>query len=154
MGVAIGRGAQGRPWLFADIAHAFAGSDERFNPDLGTVCSIMLEQARMLVDFYDGNEQMAVHDMRKHTAWYLRGFPVGGSVRRRFMECETVDQMKAVMDGLDHSLHILPDHAGTPHGRIKYQKKVHLPYGWLDSRTTTSQERMILFGEDPLDASY
>ncbi len=153
-GVAIGRGAQGRPWLFADIQHAFAGSDERFNPDLGEVCHIMLQQAHMLVDFYDGNERMAVHDMRKHTAWYLRGFPVGGAVRRQFMECESIDQMKDVMDHLDHSLHILPGHTGMPHGRIQYQKKVHLPYGWLDSRTTTSEERTILFGEDPLDASY
>ena len=34
-GVAIGRGCQGRPWLFADIRHAFEGSGERFNPTLG-----------------------------------------------------------------------------------------------------------------------
>lgn len=153
-GVAIGRGAQGRPWLFYDIKQAFAGSPKRFDPDLGKVCAIMLRQARMLVDFYDGDERMAVHDMRKHTAWYLKGFPVGGEVRRRFMSCESIDDLRCVMDTLDPSLRLLPDHVGAPHGRIRYQKKVHLPYGWLDSRTTTKEEREVLFGEDPLDATY
>ena len=31
-GVVVGRGCQGRPWLFADLAAAFAGSDERIRP--------------------------------------------------------------------------------------------------------------------------
>ena len=33
--------------------------------------------AELLTEFYDGDEQMAVHDLRKHIAWYLKGFPVG-----------------------------------------------------------------------------
>lgn len=41
-----------------------------------------------------------------------------------------------------------------PRGRVRFQKKVHLPYGWLDSRTTTHEEREALFGDDPMDASY
>ena len=30
----------------------------------------------------------------------------------------------------------------------------HLPYGWLDSRVTTHEERETLFGDDPMDAGY
>ena len=153
-GVSIGRGCQGRPWLFADIKNAFAGSDERVNPDLGQVCDIILRHVGMLVDFYDGDERMAVHDIRKHIAWYIKGFPVGGEARRRLMSCETIDGLRAVMDGLDRSATLPDELLGAPRGRVKYQKKVHVPYGWLDSRTTTAQEREILFGEDPLDASY
>lgn len=153
-GVSIGRGCQGRPWLFADIKNAFAGSDERVNPDLGQVCDTILRHVGMLVDFYDGDEQMAVHDIRKHIAWYIKGFPVGGEARRRLMSCETIDGLRAIMDGLDRSATLPDELLGAPRGRVKYQKKVHVPYGWLDSRTTTAQEREILFGEDPLDASY
>ena len=33
-------------------------------------------------------------------------------------------------------------------------RKVHLPYGWLESRRTTHAEREQLFGDDPMDAEY
>ena len=83
-GVAIGRGCQGRPWIFADIRNAFEGSDARVRPTLGEV-GVVMRHARLLVEFFDGDERMEVHDLRKHIAWYLEGFPVGGSVRAAFM---------------------------------------------------------------------
>lgn len=153
-GVAIGRGCQGRPWIFSDIKHAFAGQDERFNPTLGGVCQIIMAHGRLLVRFYDGDETMAVHDLRKHIAWYLKGFPVGGSTRREFMESETLDDVQKVMDRLDPSVTYPERVVDKPRGRVRYAKKVHLPYGWLDSRTTTHEEREQLFGDDPMDASY
>lgn len=153
-GVAIGRGCQGRPWLFADIAAALAGSPERQEPTLGQVGAIMARHARLLVEFYDGDERMAVHDMRKHVAWYLKGFAVGGQVRRDFMACESLKDMDRCIAGLDQDMPYPRAVAGKPRGRVRYAKKVRLPYGWLDSRTTTHQERETLFGNDPMDASY
>lgn len=82
-----GAGAR-RPWLFGNIGNAFAGSDVRINPTLGEVGRIIMRHAELLTEFYDGDERMAVHDLRKHVAWYLKGFPVGGFIRRAFMECE------------------------------------------------------------------
>ena len=73
----LGRGCQGRPWLFADIKNAFAGSDERDDPTLGDVCHVVERHAELLTEFYDGDEQMAVHDLRKHIAWYLKGSLLG-----------------------------------------------------------------------------
>ena len=153
-GVAIGRGCQGRPWLFADIAAALAGSPERQEPTLGQVGAIMARHARLLVKFYDGDERMAVHDMRKHVAWYLKGFAVGGQVRRDFMACESLEEMDRCIANLDQDMPYPRAVAGKPRGRVRYAKKVRLPYGWLDSRTTTHQERETLFGNDPMDASY
>ncbi len=153
-GVAIGRGCQGRPWIFADIKHAFAGEDERVRPDLGEVCSVMLRHAQLMCEFYDGDERQAVHDMRKHVAWYVKGFPVGGSVRRAFMECESLDDMRKVVDTLDLSATLSERVVDKPRGRVRFARKVHLPYGWLESRTTTHDERETLFGDDPMDASY
>ena len=153
-GVAIGRGCQGRPWIFADIRSACNGSDNCVNPSLGEVCKVILRHLELLVDFYDGDERMAVHDLRKHIAWYLKGFPVGGGTRKSFMECESIDDVQRNIDALDSSLKLPEQILDTPRGRVRFAKKVHLPYGWLDSRITTSEERKELFGNDPMDASY
>ena len=153
-GVAIGRGCQGRPWLFADILNACNGSSERVNPTLAEVCNVILHHLELLVEFYDGDERMAVHDLRKHIAWYLKAFPVGGGTRKNFMECESVEDVKRNIDLLDGSLKLPERVLDTPRGRIRFAKKVHLPYGWLDSRKTSHEEREELFGDDPMDASY
>lgn len=153
-GVAIGRGCQGRPWLFADIRNACEGSDNRVNPTLAEVGSVILRHLKLLVEFYDGDERMAVHDLRKHVAWYLKGFPVGGGTRKAFMECESIEDVQRNLDMLDGSLRLPEKVLDTPRGRVRFAKKVHLPYGWLDSRTTSHEEREALFGDDPMDASY
>ena len=153
-GVAIGRGCQGRPWLFADLRHAFAGSDQRADPNLGEVSRVIERHARLLVEFYDGDERMAVHDLRKHIAWYLKGFPVGGGTRKAFMECESLADLTRELGRLDPTLELPGRVVDKPRGRVRFAKKVHLPYGWLESRTTTHEERRALFGDDPMDASY
>lgn len=153
-GVAIGRGCQGRPWLFADIRNACEGSDNRVNPTLAEVGSVILRHLKLLVEFYDDDERMAVHDLRKHVAWYLKGFPVGGGTRKAFMECESIEDVQRNLDMLDGSLCLPEKVLDTPRGRVRFAKKVHLPYGWLDSRTTSHEEREALFGDDPMDASY
>ncbi|UQA84895.1 tRNA dihydrouridine synthase DusB [Gardnerella vaginalis] len=153
-GVAIGRGCQGRPWIFADIRSACNGSNDRVNPSLGEVCKVILRHLELLVEFYDGDERMAVHDLRKHIAWYLKGFPVGGGTRKSFMECESIEGVQRNIDALDSSLKLPEQVLDTPRGRVRFAKKVHLPYGWLDSRITSHSEREELFGDDPMDASY
>ena len=153
-GVAIGRGCQGRPWLFADIKHAFEGSTQRINPTLGEVCAVIERHAELLTRFYDGDERMAVHDLRKHVAWYLKGFPVGGSTRKAFMECESLDDVRREIGRLDPDMVFPQRVVDKPRGRVRFAKKVHVPYGWLESRTTTHEERETLFGDDPMDAGY
>lgn len=153
-GVAIGRGCQGRPWLFADIKNAFAGSDERIDPTLGDVCTVIERHAQLLTEFYDGDERMAAHDLRKHVAWYLKGFPVGGSTRRAFMECENLEDVRREIGKLDPDIRFPERVVDKPRGRVRFAKKVHLPYGWLESRETTHAERQALFGDDLMDASY
>src|SRR5206468_11781452 len=79
-GVVVGRGCLGRPWLFADLAAAFAGRPERIRPDLAQVAAMMRRHAELLADWL--GEQHGVTDFRKHVAWYLKGFAVGGELRR------------------------------------------------------------------------
>lgn len=94
--------------------------------------------AELLTEFYDGDEQMAVHDLRKHIAWYLKGFPVGGSTRRAFMECENLEDVRAEIGKLDPNICFPERVVDKPRGRVCFAKKVHLPYGWLESRETNA----------------
>lgn len=130
-GVAIGRGCQGRPWIFADIRNAFEGSDARVRPTLGEVGAVVMRHARLLVEFFDGDERMAVHDLRKHIAWYLKGFPVGGSVRAAFMGCESLAEVQAIIDGLDQRAQLPERIVDKPRGRVRFAKKSIFPTaGW------------------------
>ena len=93
-GVVVGRGCLGRPWLFTDLAAAFAGSDVRVRPDLRTVTDTLRRHAAYLVDFYE-DEVKGCRDIRKHIAWYLKGFPAGSSVRNQLA---LVDSLQALDD--------------------------------------------------------
>ena len=54
---------------------------ERVQPGLREVTATLRRHAEYLVDFYDGDEGRACRDIRKHIAWYLKGFPAGSTVR-------------------------------------------------------------------------
>src|ERR1041385_4599220 len=80
-GVVVGRGCLGRPWLFGDLQAVFAGAEAPRGPTLGGVAEVMYRHASLLAEHM--GEHKGVRDLRKHVAWYLRGFPVGSSLRQR-----------------------------------------------------------------------
>ena len=153
-GVAVGRGSQGRPWLFSDIFAAFNGIDQVTVPTLGQVVCCIKEHFSMMVEFMEGDEQRAAQAMRSHFGWYLRGYPVGGEARSAVMQSSSEDELFSILDSLDPTLEPDEDIVTSSRGRSGFQKKVHLPYGWLDSHTLTDKEEETLFGLDVLDASY
>lgn len=132
-GVVIGRGCLGRPWLFADLAAAFAGRPERALPDLGTVAAVMRRHAELLTG-WSGDERQAVTDFRKHVAWYLKGFPVGTALRRALATASSLSELDELLGRLEpaapYPRHVL----GQPRGRTNSPARVHLPPGWLDDR--------------------
>jgi len=132
-GVVVGRGCLGRPWLFADLAAGFAGSPVRFRPGLREVAETMRRHAAYLVDFY-GDEDRGCRDIRKHIAWYLKGFPAGGEVRSRLALVDSLAALDRLLDGLDLDASWPGEPAEGPRGRAGTAKRVVLPEGWLDSR--------------------
>jgi nifR3 family TIM-barrel protein len=132
-GVVIGRGCLGRPWLFADLAAAFAGRPQRRLPTLGEVASIMRRHAELLADWY-GDEARGVTDFRKHVAWYLKGFPVGSLLRRAMASASSQGELDDLLGKLDADAPYPTEVLGRPRGRTNTPGKVHLPYGWLDAR--------------------
>ncbi|GGL26172.1 tRNA dihydrouridine synthase DusB [Phycicoccus endophyticus] len=133
-GVVVGRGCLGRPWLFTDLAAAFAGSPVRVRPGLREVTAVLRRHAEYLVDFYDGDELRGARDIRKHIAWYLKGFPAGSSVRSALALVDSLEALDRLIAGMDLDAPWPGAPAEGPRGRAGSPRVVALPENWLRSR--------------------
>lgn len=78
--LAIGRGAQGNPWIFRQMKAYMEDGVILPEPSLEERIALALRHLQMKVD-YDG-EGRAVREMRPHLAWYLKGVPHSAEARR------------------------------------------------------------------------
>ncbi|MGI8881696.1 MAG: tRNA dihydrouridine synthase DusB [Jatrophihabitans sp.] len=131
-GVVVGRGCLGRPWLFADLAAAFAGDPTRLRPDLAAVAVTMRRHAGLLSEWL--GEDRGLPDFRKHVAWYLKGFAVGGALRSALGCVSTLVELDDLLTQLDGTQPFPADVIGRPRGRTTSPRPVSLPHGWLTSR--------------------
>ncbi len=140
-GVVVGRGCLGRPWLFADLSAAFAGTASRLLPSLRVVCAVMLRHASLLGDHL--GDDRGIRDFRKHIAWYLKGFAVGGPTRAALAQVSSLGE-------LADRLTELPDQPypasvlGQVRGRTTGERAVVLPEGWL----VDPSSRAVPFGAE------
>jgi nifR3 family TIM-barrel protein len=133
-GVVVGRGCLGRPWLFGELQAAFQGGSPAPPPDLGQVAGTLRRHAELLTDHLGVDK--GLRDLRKHVAWYLRGFPVGGEVRRALAVVSSFTELDDLLATLDpRAPH--PAGADGPRGRQGSPGKVALPQGWLDDPMDT-----------------
>ncbi|WP_459643864.1 tRNA dihydrouridine synthase DusB [Kineococcus sp. NUM-3379] len=132
-GVVVGRGCLGRPWLFADLEAGFAGRPERVRPGMGQVADALRRHAQLLAEHY-GDELKGCRDIRKHIAWYLKGYVVGGDLRARLGLVGTLAALEELLAGLDHDQPYPGDTAEGPRGRAGSPQRVALPEGWLEDR--------------------
>lgn len=140
--VEVGRGAQGRPWIFYDIAHALAGDPRRWEPTSGQVCDLVREHARRLVS-WGGDEEHALRDMRKHMGWYLRGFPVGGEIKRSLSRVSSLAELDELLEAIDPEI-AYPVAAKGLHGRKGRTRPPKLPHGWLATRDLDEAAHAVL----------
>jgi nifR3 family TIM-barrel protein len=151
-GVVVGRGCLGRPWLFGDLQSAFdeylrnPNSDAAINPiqpDLGEVADAFKRHAELLVEFFE-SEMHACRDIRKHVAWYFKGYPVGGEFRAALSQVESLDHMDEILGTLDRSQPYPGEEAEGPRGRLGGAKVCALPENWLQSRELVGDQRKVL----------
>ena len=129
-GVVVGRGCLGRPWLFGNLAAVLAGRPDPGHPPLREVARTMRRHAELLVAAE--GEDDAIRGFRKHVAWYLKGFAVGGATRAALGQVSSLAELDDRLAALDLDQPFPEAAVGVPRGRTSPQKRVALPEGWLD----------------------
>ena len=145
-GVVVGRGCLGRPWLFGQLSAAFQGKEIPQDPDLEQISGIIKRHATLLCELY--GEYKGIRDIRKHMAWYLKGFSVGNQLRTTLAMVESLEQLDFLLDKLDKNQSFPEMIQDKPRGRVGSRKKVSLPHNWLNSRELNlEQEKDLRFAE-------
>ncbi len=130
-GVVVGRGCLGRPWLFRDLADAMAGRQSQALPTLGEVAQVVRRHGELLGRVM--GEKHGLTDLRKHMAWYFKGFPVGGELRRNLAMISSFAELDALLAQLDAQAPFPVGELGHPRGRQGSPRhKVIMPEGWLE----------------------
>jgi tRNA-dihydrouridine synthase len=134
-GVVVGRGCLGRPWLFRDLAAAFAGQPVATLQVLGEVGVMMRRHAELLS--HHMGEERGCKEFRKHVAWYLKGFTAGGELRNRLALVASLAALEDLVSRLDPAVPFPVDELGSPRGRQGGPRRVVLPQGWLEDADGT-----------------
>jgi nifR3 family TIM-barrel protein len=149
-GVVVGRGCLGRPWIFRDLAAAFAPVPvvepppvveqvETTLPRLGEVRAMMRRHAELLAEHL--GEERGCKEFRKHVSWYLKGFRAGGPLRHSLGLVDSLATLDALLAELDPDEPFPVAELGTPRGRQgSPRSRVVLPDGWLDDADGTGRQ--------------
>ncbi|MDV2441864.1 tRNA dihydrouridine synthase DusB [Acinetobacter gerneri] len=109
--VMIGRAAQGRPWIFREMAHYLTTGEHLATPEIAEIKQVLLGHLAELYQFY--GEYSGCRIARKHIAWYTKGLRSSNEFRQSMYKVEnTADQAKVVEAYFDQLLeqgHILSD---------------------------------------------
>ena len=146
-GVVVGRGCLGRPWLFGELAGAFGDENAvQVDATLGFVTNAFRRHAELLVEFFE-DEDRGCKDIRKHVAWYFKGYPVGGETRSALARVSTLQEIDDILGTLGDA-----PYPGAPaegqRGRSGTPKRTALPDGWLDSREVASDVTDMMRGAE------
>ncbi len=97
-GVAIGRGAQGNPWIFGRTVHYIKTGILLPEPGLDEKKAMMLRHLEMLTEHK--GEYTGVREMRKHIAWYIKGCRNSSQLKDRVFRAVSYGEMAELVDGL------------------------------------------------------
>ena len=92
-GIMIGRGSFGNPWIFEEIIKGI-----KLKKTCEDVKNMMLRHLKMLVE-YKG-EYTAIREMRKHIAWYIKGFTNATEIRRKVNQIENLEELKEIINDI------------------------------------------------------
>ncbi len=128
-GVVVGRGCLGRPWLFRDLAAALTGRPVPPPPRLDHVVRVLRRHAELLCRLL--GEARGCAELRKHVAWYLKGFTVPGDVRLALGLVWSLARLDELLARIDTDQDF-PEAGAGPRGRQGSPRTVALPDHWLD----------------------
>ncbi|HET7597565.1 MAG TPA: tRNA dihydrouridine synthase DusB [Burkholderiales bacterium] len=94
--VMIGRAAQGRPWMFGEIAHYLATGKHRPPPEVAEIHRVLRAHLEELYTFY--GEFTGVRVARKHISWYTKGLAGSAAFRHAMNQFETAAEQRRAVD--------------------------------------------------------
>ena len=97
-GVMIGRGAQGRPWFPAQVAHYLKTGTALPEPTLAVQRDLVLEHYQAVLDHHGVHR--GVRHARKHLAWYAEGLPGSAEFRVAVNREDDPRRVRALVCGL------------------------------------------------------
>jgi tRNA-dihydrouridine synthase B len=95
-GIMIGRAAQGRPWLFRQVAHFLQTGEQAPAPTLGEMRAVLLEHLEGLYDLY--GEEQGARVARKHIGWTVRALPGGEDFRSAVVRIDTAGKQHCAVN--------------------------------------------------------
>lgn len=95
-GLMIARGAQGNPWIFAQINHFLETGEKLPKPSPKEMVEMVLRHAKMQIAFK--GEFTGMREMRKHAAWYTGGYKHASRLRSLLNEVETYEQLEELLE--------------------------------------------------------
>jgi nifR3 family TIM-barrel protein len=103
-GIMVARGAQGNPWIFAELQAAAEGR-EYTPPTAEERFAVALEHAHGLVE--DKGERVGIAESRKHLSWYLHGVRGAAAARNAIMQASSMQEIEQIVKDLRDSAHFL-----------------------------------------------
>lgn len=94
-GVMIGRGAQGQPWLLAQVAHALYGTAAPVVPTGDALVALVLRHYADMLRFY--GDPLGLRVARKHLGWYMDHAGTGAALRREVLTAKTPQDTVAAL---------------------------------------------------------
>ncbi len=98
--VMIARASLGNPWIFTQIKDLREKGDYK---QVTTNSRIELCKRHYQLLKHEKNEGLCLNLTKKHYSWYLKGFPNAALWRTRFMKCQNLEEIEAVLDDMSNS---------------------------------------------------
>ncbi|MEV2285483.1 tRNA dihydrouridine synthase DusB [Paenibacillus larvae] len=115
-GVMIGRGALGNPWMLYRTVHYLTEGELLPEPGVGEKMRIAILHMDRLVKLK--GEKVAVKEMRKHLAWYLKGLKGSARVKDQVMEKTTRDEMVRILTDFANQVESMEANAASAENSI------------------------------------
>lgn len=95
--VMIGRGSYGNPFVFREISAALKG-EEHSPPTVAEKMKVMLEHIRLMISLSPKSEELAIHEARKHAAWYMNGYYGSAKFRGRCFQLTSYSEAEELAE--------------------------------------------------------
>ena len=112
-GVMIGRACQGRPWFLGQVAHYLETGEVQPDPAVEEQYKVVREHYELAMDMY--GEARGVKLMRKHMAWYTKGFRGGASFRQKLNSTFSAKEVMNLTDAFYEQAIKTGDKGANPH---------------------------------------